>query len=110
MNRSGQKIAVVENRSWDYVFDYAYRDVDSVEISIPSGYQVEAMQPEVNLKTGFGTYFSKVRMEGDKIIYYRKIEQWAGRYPAKDGAAIAEFYSTIYKADRSKIVLVKKEG
>jgi hypothetical protein len=63
----------------------------------------------VALNTKFGSYSSKVKLEGNKIIYYRSIEQWSGRYPASDGAAIADFYSTIYKADRSRVVLVKKD-
>ncbi len=110
MSRSGQKITVVEGRTADYVFDYPYRDVDSIEISIPAGYNLEAAQPDVTLKTKFGSYSSKVKLEGDKIIYYHNIEQWPGRYPASDGASIAEFYGTIYKADKSRLVLVKKEG
>ncbi|MDB5207426.1 MAG: hypothetical protein JWR72_2501 [Flavisolibacter sp.] len=110
MTRSGQRFTVVEGRTADYVFDYPYRDMDSIEILIPAGYNLEAVQPDVALKTKFGSYSSKVKLEGDKIIYYRSIEQWSGRYPATDGTAIADFYSTIYKADRSRVVLVKKEG
>ena len=110
MSRNGQKITVTEGRTADYVFDYPYRDIDSIEISVPAGYTLEAVQPEMALKTKFGSYNSKVKLEGDKITYYRSIELWSGRYPATDGAAIAEFYGTIYKADRSRVVLVKKEG
>ncbi len=109
MSRGGKKITVDDTRKWDYVIDNAYRDIDSVEIAVPAGYTLEAVQPDVKLVTPFGTYSSKVKLEGDKIIYYRNMEQWSGRYPAKDGAALAEFYATIYKADRSRVVLVKKD-
>jgi hypothetical protein len=110
MSRSGQKLTITEGRTADYVFDYPYLDMDSIEIMIPAGYNLEAVQPDVALKTKFGSYSSKVKLEGDKIIYYRSIEQWSGRYPSTDGTAIADFFGTIYKADRSRIVLVKKEG
>jgi hypothetical protein len=110
MSRDGRRITIDEDRKVDYVFDNPYMDVDTVEINLPEGYQVEAMQPEVSLKTKFGNYTSKVKMDGSKITYYRKIEIFSGRFPASDGAAIAEFYNTIYKADRTKLVFVKKEG
>jgi hypothetical protein len=110
MSRSGQRSTTDEGRTADYVFDYAYCDVDSADIYIPLGYTLEAVQPEVSLKTKFGTYTSKVKMEGDKIIYTRRMERWSGRYPAAEGKAIEDFYSTVYKADRTRVVLVKKEG
>ncbi|RYF78899.1 MAG: hypothetical protein EON98_15280 [Chitinophagaceae bacterium] len=110
MNRSSRKVTVDEGREVDYVFDYPYTDIDSVEIEIPTGYGIEAMQPPVDLKTKFGTYFSKVKLEGTKLTYYRKMERFAGRYSAKDGSALEEFYGTIFKADRTKLVLVRKEG
>lgn len=43
MTRSGSKNFSSENRTADFVFGYAYCDVDSVEILLPAGYQVEAM-------------------------------------------------------------------
>ncbi|HYG49771.1 MAG TPA: hypothetical protein VD905_02660, partial [Flavobacteriales bacterium] len=62
------------------------------------------------LKSKYGQYSSQVKVVGNKITYIRKLEQNAGRYPASEGAAIADFYNTIYKTDRSKLVFVKKEG
>lgn len=110
MNRSGRKVQVDEARKVDYVFDYPYYDEDSVEITIPQGYQIEAVQPPVVLKTKYGKYLSRVKIEGSKITYYRMMEQFGGRYPASEGNAIAEFYNTIHKADRTRLVLVKTEG
>lgn len=110
MTKDGRKSIDTDGRTADYVIDDAYCDIDTIELSIPAGYVLESLQPEVNLKTKFGNYHSKIKLDGDKIIYYRKIEKWPGRYPAKEGVAIAEFYSSVYKSDRSRVVLVKKEG
>jgi hypothetical protein len=110
MSRDGRRITVDEQRTVDYVFDNPYTDIDTIEISLPAGYSVEAMQPEVAIKTKFGSYTAKVKVDGSKITYYRKIEILSGRFGAKEGAAIAEFYNSVYKADRSRLVFVKKEG
>jgi len=37
------------------------------------------------------------------------MEQNSGRFPAKDYTDLVKFYEAIYKADRSKVVLVRKE-
>lgn len=110
MTRDGHKEIDVEGRTCDFVFGMAYRDVDSIEISIPAGYKVEAMPQAVSLKTSYGNYSFDVTVDGDKIVYNRRMERFAGRFPAKEAAQIAKFYNEIYKADRSRIVLVKKEG
>jgi transglutaminase-like putative cysteine protease len=110
MTRSGKKPISPEDRKFDYVFEYAYRDIDSVEIAVPAGYQLEALPQSMNVKTPYGNYFSEVKVEGAKITYYRRMEHFAGRYPVNEGVAIEKFFTDIYKADRSRVVLVKKEA
>jgi transglutaminase-like putative cysteine protease len=109
MNRSHTRHTPLPERTADYVFDDPYTDVDSAEIVLPEGYSLEAMLPETNIKTAYGTYCASVKMEGAKVIYYRKMERFSGRFPAKDASLIAAFFETVYKADRSRVVLVRKE-
>lgn len=110
MSRDGKRISVDSTRTVDYVFDDPYTDIDTIEINLPAGYAVEVMLPESSVKTRYGNYLSKAKVEGSKLTYYRKIEIFSGRFAAKEGAAISDFYGFVYKADRSRIVLVKKEG
>lgn len=110
MSRNGSKSFNADERTCDFVFGYAYRDIDSVEVDIPADYQVEAMPQPVNLKTAYGNYQFEAKVDGAKIRYYRKMERFSGRYPAKEATPLAKFYEDVYKADRSRIVLVKKEG
>jgi hypothetical protein len=110
MTRDGSKSYAEEDRKCDYVFGTAYRDIDSVEYTIPAGYELEAVPPSHNLQTAYGTFTCNTKVDGSRIVYYRKMERYSGRFPAKEGAEIAKFYETIFKADRSRIVLVKKES
>ena len=109
MNRGGTRYTPSETRTCDFVFDDPYTDVDSAEITIPQGYQLEAQMPETNIKSAYGNYSASVKLNGNKVMYYRKMERFSGRFPAKEGVPIAKFYEDVYKADRSRIVLVKKE-
>jgi hypothetical protein len=60
------------------------------------------------LNTKFGMYNSSTKLDGNKIIYHRVREQFSGRFPAKDQAELTKFFEDIYKADRARVVLVKK--
>ena len=97
-----------KDRQFDYVFDNAFHHEDTYEIDIPEGYELESAPSESNLKSKFGTYTSSVKIVGHKVIYNRTREHFAGRYPANEGVALAAFYESVYRSDRSKMVFVKK--
>jgi hypothetical protein len=97
-----------EKRISDICIRYEYRDVDTAEIEIPAGYKPESVPQDVNLQTKYGTYRSSVKVKDNKIIYTRTMEQFRGRYPASEYEAISAYFASIYKADRSRVVLVKE--
>ena len=107
LEHGGAKITEEENRTVDFVFDYEFHNEDSEEIEIPEGYAIEAAPQDVSIKTKYGSYFSSAKVIGNKIIYKRMREQFRGRFPAKEQKDIIQFYDDIYKADRSRFVLVK---
>jgi transglutaminase-like putative cysteine protease len=109
MTRSGRKLSQDTARKYDIQLGFEYKDVDSVEIELPKGYETEAMPKDVSISSQFGKYSSSVKLKDNKLYYYRVIEHNSGRFPAKDYAALVEFYGAIYKADRSRVVLVKNE-
>ena len=69
----------------------------------------ESVPQDVVLDTRFGRYRSSVKIEGNRILYQRTMEHFAGRFPASDYAELVKFYDAMYKADRAKMVLVKNE-
>lgn len=110
LNRSDNKFSPDDKRKVDLVFYSAWKDEDRYEVEIPEGYQLEAMPQDVVLKTKFGTYNCTTKLEGNKIIYHRVREQFSGRFPATDQEELAKFFQEIYKADRGRMVLVKKSA
>ncbi len=109
MTRSGRKLSLDSTRKYDIQLGYEYKDIDSVEIELPKGYEPEAMPKDVSISSQFGKYTSSLKLKNNKIYYYRSIEQNSGRFPAKDYKDLVEYFAAIYKADRSRIVLVKSE-
>ncbi len=96
-------------RKYEYVIKDAYRYIDSVEIKIPAGYMPESIPKDVSLDTKFGRYISSVKAGENKIMYYRLLEQYSGRFPAKEYNDAVKFYDQVAKSDKNKIVLVKQE-
>jgi transglutaminase-like putative cysteine protease len=109
LNRSGGQIIEDTLRKNDFVFDLAYRDKDEVEIELPAGYELESAPKNTDIHTKFGTYNATMKLEGNKIIYSRVREQFSGRFPVAMQKEIVQFFSDIFQADRSKVVLIKKQ-
>lgn len=109
MTRSGRKLSQDSTRKYDIQLGFEYKDVDSVEIELPKGYETESIPKDVSISSQFGKYSSSVKLKDNKLYYYRVIEHNSGRYPAKEYGELVEFYAAIYKADRSRVVLVKNE-
>ncbi|HEV7622413.1 MAG TPA: hypothetical protein VGO09_11800, partial [Flavisolibacter sp.] len=110
LNRNKEKILLEESRTSDYVFEVENKEEDSISVEVPAGYQVEAAPKDFSIKNKFGSYSITSKMEGNKIIYHRLREQYAGRFSTSEGEQIAKFYADMYKYDHSRFVLVKKEG
>jgi hypothetical protein len=104
-----EKLAPDTARRYEYVIKDAYTDIDTVEIKIPPGYVAESMPKPVSLLTNFGKYEYTVQLVGDKIVYYRSMVQYSGRFPAAQYNDIVKFYEQVSKTDRTKVVLVKQE-
>jgi hypothetical protein len=107
MSKSFLKLRADEERKFDIVLNNEYWDVDSVEIQIPAGYEPESLPQPVSIESKFGKYSASIKVEQNRILYYRLHEYYSGRFSPKDYPELVKFYDNIYKADRNKIVFVK---
>jgi hypothetical protein len=109
LNRSQTKFTVDEERKYPIVFRTEYRDMDSVEIEVPAGYQPEAIPEKVFVKNKFGSYSMSITYNGNSLLYVRTREQYAGHFPPGDFGELAKYFQTIYQADRNRLVLKKMD-
>ncbi|MET0465167.1 MAG: DUF3857 domain-containing protein [Chitinophagaceae bacterium] len=108
MTRSSQKLPADSLRRFPIELGTPYRSTDSVEIALLPGYEPESLPASVNLSTPFGTYRSSVQITNGKIMYSRRIEKYGGRFSADQYQQLVKFQEAIYKADRARLVLVRK--
>ncbi|HTL08182.1 MAG TPA: DUF3857 and transglutaminase domain-containing protein [Chitinophagaceae bacterium] len=108
-NKTGLRYSADSVRKYDIIFNSAFIDIDSVIITVPPGYVPEALPAPVDINSQFATYHCAVKVEGNKILYTRMEERHRNRFPASQYAELVKVQEQIFKADRAKLVLVKKE-
>jgi hypothetical protein len=106
-DRSSIRLSADSMRHFDFVDKEAFTYIDSITLKIPAGYQPEAVPPDVAIDAKFGKYASTVRVMPDRIVYYRRYEEAIGHFPPADYPDLVKFYERLFKADHSRIVMVK---
>jgi hypothetical protein len=109
MTRTNRKLPMDSTRQFNLALSMAYKDVDTAEIILPSGYYAESIPQDIILRNQFGSYQSSVKLVGDNLYYYRLVEHNSGNFPASSYTELVQFYEKMYKADRAKVVLIKKQ-
>lgn len=107
-DRTTYRLPADSVRHCDFVDREAFITIDSITIKIPPGYQPEALPQPIAIDCKFGKYSASVKVADDKIIYYRRYEESKSRFPPSDYSDLVKFYERLYRADNSRIVLVKK--
>lgn len=108
-NKNTTRLLNNEERKYDIVVRSAYRDVDTVLISIPPGYTAEAVPVNVSINNQFGVYNITYHVNDDRIELIRVRESHATRYSPGTYQELVKLFEDIYKADRGRVVLVKKQ-
>jgi hypothetical protein len=107
MTKSNRKLRPDVERKYDIELDMEYHDTDNIEIEIPAGYKPETVPADAVAESKFGKYGSTVRVDQNKIIYTRSMQQYSGIFSKTDYGEMVKFYDAVYKADRSKLVFIK---
>lgn len=110
LNRMSSNLEKDQERKTDIYIRLPYTDEDKIEYLLPESYTaIESKPADVNLSGPFGEFTCTTRMEGNKLLYTRRFIRKAGKFKAARFNELCEFYNAIDKADRARIVLVKKE-
>lgn len=94
----------VTNRKLPVYINRGYTDEDEITYKTPAGYTIDFQPENVELKSPFGTYISRITNSGDQLVYYRKLVIQNGRHAAEQYAAFSEFMNKVSTADRGKVI------
>jgi hypothetical protein len=95
------------NRKYDVVRNSAYTNIDTVVYEMPAGYTLEFKPNDTAFRTEFGSFETKVQIEGRQITYIRNLAMHKGRFKPEVYPTMVEFMNNVYKADQQQLVFVK---
>ncbi len=110
MNKLERLPKNTKERKQDIVLRYAFVDIDTIYYYLPPSLEIEYQPEDVTANSEFGTYHSSVNSSEDTIRYIRHLEINKGRYTPDKYPQLLEFYTTIVKADKAKMVLIESDG
>lgn len=96
-----------ENRKNPFFVDWGYRDEEDIMLSLPDGYQVEAMPLNKEINNQFASFKVTYRKEGNQVHAHFRVVMHEGTFDASDFAEFVKTKNLIAKAYRQHIVLVK---
>ena len=96
-------------RNNPFEIERGYYDTDEITISLPEGYELEAMPSAISVKEKFGEYKSEyIKTASNTILYKRVLLVNQGYYEKNDYDAFRQFMESVARNDNAKVVLIKK--
>ena len=104
-NRSSDLLETKEPRKYPVEFSGPERDVDTFEITMPPGYEVDDLPPAVNADYSFASYHSKTEVNGNTLKYSRTFEVKELSVPLSKVDDLKKLYRIIAGDERNNAVL-----
>ncbi|HET7871264.1 MAG TPA: DUF3857 and transglutaminase domain-containing protein [Terriglobales bacterium] len=94
-----------EQRKFPVEFEGPVQDIDTFEITLPPGYEVDDLPPPVDAEFSFASYHSKTHAKGNVITYTRTFEVKELSVPVSKAEELKKFYRIIAGDERNTAVL-----
>jgi hypothetical protein len=104
-NKSSDLLETKEPRKYPVEFEGPSRDVDTFEITLPAGYEVDDLPPPVNADYSFASYHSKTEVNGNTLKYTRTFEVKELSVPLSKVEDLKKLYRIIAGDERNTAVL-----
>jgi len=111
LNHLNREISIpkeVRNRKNKVRIVRGFYDEDQISYELPTDYKPEYIPQPIELKSDFGSFLAKARLEGNQLIFSRQLTLKQGEFSPETYEPFVAFLKKVANADRSKFVLVKK--
>ncbi len=90
--------------------EYGYFDIDTINIQIPNGYEIESLPQNMDIKGQYGKFKSFVQCKDKKISIIHQLLFYHGTYPKEDYPDFINFRKKVSTQYNAKIILKKTDG
>ena len=95
------------DRKLPFETSFAYQDDYEIEYEAPEGFKFSDLPAEKELKSEFGTYRIKYKMDNAKLVVHRVLTINKGVYPKEKFAQYVDFRKKTMNQDNVKILVTK---
>jgi len=106
--RSSDLMEEKEPRKFPVIFSGPEKDVDSFEIALPAGYEIDDLPLPVDIDYSFASYHSRTEKKESAILYTRTFEVKELVVPMEKLDELKKLYRIIAGDERSTAVLKAK--
>jgi len=107
-NQTSGNVKRIRNRKNPFEIQRGYLDTDEIEINLPTGFTIEFLPSNFDLKGKFGEYKTEIiKKENNKLLYKRSMFLNKGKYSSKEYDEYRLFMEQVSKNDNAKIILTK---
>lgn len=107
-NQSSGNVKRIRNRKNPFQIQRGYLDTDEIEINLPTGFTIEFLPSNFELKGKFGEYKTEIiKKENNKLTYKRSMFLNKGKYSNKEYDEYRLFMEQVSRNDNAKIILTK---
>jgi transglutaminase-like putative cysteine protease len=100
----------IRNRKKPFEIQRGYVDTDEIAIVFPSGFSIEFLPSNFELKSKFGEYKTEiVKKDNSNLVYKRSIFIKKGLYSSQEYDEYRLFMEQISRNDNAKMILTKKQ-
>jgi hypothetical protein len=107
-NQNNETVRRIRNRKNPFQIEHGYHDTDEIEITLPTGFLIEFLPTNFELKGKFGEYKTEIiKRENNKLTYKRSMFLNKGKYSNKEYDEYRVFMEQVSRNDNAKIILTK---
>ncbi|BDD05624.1 transglutaminase domain-containing protein [Aureibacter tunicatorum] len=101
---------ISSSRTYDIIQKYAYSVSDTIIYHLPENYALESVPKTIEKNYDFGNFKAETIYDENKhqITYTKSLTVLKSRIPASNAKTWIDFWKSISKYDRKKVVLVQK--
>jgi len=97
-------------RTQPVYFSHGYRTSDKVQISIPSGYKLEALPGESKSTKEFASFDAKRSSDTAVVRLERQTEMRGYLFPLKSYLSLRAYFQKLRESDAQNVVLLKEDA
>ncbi|GAB3905920.1 DUF3857 domain-containing protein [Mucilaginibacter boryungensis] len=107
-NRTTHVPDEIRNRLTDVYINRGFVEDDQISYILPTGYRPDKVLMNKEVTKPFGKYTISMHLDGNKLVYKRRLQLNEGTYDKDSYQDLVDFYQEVADADTYHMTLVKR--